>query len=314
MLLTALAPAVGAAQPTLPLPRTVAARVRLVENSLQPYVPVEGLPGWNLRERMKLYRVPGLSIAVIHNYRVEWARAYGWADTTARTPVTPATLFSAGSISKLVTAGAALALVQQGKLALDAPINTYLKSWQLGENDLTRQRPVTLRLLLSHQGGTSQSSYWGFVPGAKPRPSVVDILSGQPAAETRPVVVNRLPGTGFQYSGGGYLVAQLALTDAAGQDFTTLTNDLLFRPLTMRTANFLPSPCRPCCNPAPPGPTPKTAGSRACPTCIRSRPRPASTPRPATWPASLSKCSRPTAAGARCSRKVRRRPCSRRKR
>ena len=221
-----------------PLPRTVAARVQQVENSLMPYVPVAGLPGWNLRERMKFHRVPGLSIAVIHNYKIEWAKAYGWADTTARIPATPATLFSAGSISKLVAAGAALLLVQQQRLSLDAPINSYLKSWQLAENDFTRQRPVTLRLLLGHQGGTSQSSYWGFVPSRQPLPSVVDILSGQPRAESRPVVVNRLPGTGFQYSGGGYLVAQLAMMDATGQDFAAFAQAALFRPLGMGTATF----------------------------------------------------------------------------
>ena len=229
----------GAGQtPAPPLPATVTARIRLVENSLLPYVPVAGLAGWDLRERMRFHRVPGLSIAVVRDYKVEWARAYGWADTTARTPATPATLFSAGSISKLVTAGAALLLVQQGRLNLDAPINTYLKSWQLADNDFTRQRPVTLRQLLSHTGGTSQSAYFGFVPGPGPLPSVVDILSGQPAAETRPVVVNREPGTSFQYSGGGYLVAQLAMMDATGQAFAPLTNQLLFRPLRMHSATF----------------------------------------------------------------------------
>ncbi|NVO31633.1 serine hydrolase domain-containing protein [Hymenobacter lapidiphilus] len=226
------------AQPTPVLPATTAARMAAVEQGLLPYVPVRGLPGWSLRERMRYYRVPGLSIAVIHNYRVEWAKGYGWADTTTHAPVTPATLFSAGSISKLATAVAALQLVQAGKLSLDAPINSYLTSWKLAENDWTRQRPVTLRLLLSHQGGTSQSAYFGFVPGQGPLPSVVDILSGQPAAETRPVVVNREPGTGFNYSGGGYLVAQLAMTDATRQDFTALTERLLFRPLGMRNTTF----------------------------------------------------------------------------
>ena len=239
LLLLLSCPAPGQPVPMRPaLPPSVAARIARVENSLLPYVPVRGLPGWNLRTRMKHHRVPGLSIAVIHNYKVEWAKAYGLADTTARTPVTTTTLFSAGSISKLVAAGAALVLVQQGRLDLDAPINTYLKSWQLGENDFTRQTPVTLRRLLSHTAGTSQAAYFGFVPSARPLPSVVDILSGQPAAESRPVVVNRAPGTGFQYSGGGYLVAQLALMDATGQDFTTLADARLFKPLRMRGATF----------------------------------------------------------------------------
>ena len=233
-----LLPLATLAQPSPPLPTSIAARVAAVEHSLLPYVPVRGLPGWSLPERMRYYRVPGLSIAVIHNYRVEWAKGYGLADTTTRAPVTPATLFSAGSISKLVTSVAALRLVQQGKLRLDTPVNTYLTSWKLGENELTSKRAITLRLLLSHTAGTSQSAYFGFVPGKGRLPSVVEVLSGQPLAETRPVVVNQEPGTGFHYSGGGYLVAQLVLTDATKEDFVALTNRLLFRPLGMRRSTF----------------------------------------------------------------------------
>ncbi len=234
VLLTArVAPAQTAA-----LPATRAARIQAVENSLLPYVPVQGLPGWNLLDRMRHHRVPGLSIAVIHNYHIDWVKGYGLADTTARTPVTPQTLFSAGSISKLVAAGGALVQVQQGRLALDAPLNDYLKAWKLPENDFTRQRPPTLRLLLGHRGGTSQSSYWGFVPSKKPLPTVLDILNGRPNAETRPVVVNGAPGTEFRYSGGGYLAVQQAMTDVGGTDFVSLTRSLLFQPLRMKSATY----------------------------------------------------------------------------
>jgi CubicO group peptidase (beta-lactamase class C family) len=76
------------------------------------------------------------------------------------------------------------------------------------------------------------------VPSARPLPSVVDILSGQPAAETRAVVVNKLPGSGFQYSGSGYLVAQLAMMDATGQDFDALTKQLIFKPLKLHSTTF----------------------------------------------------------------------------
>lgn len=237
-LLLLLGPLGLRAQSTAPIPATVAARIAAVEQGLLPYVPVRGLAGWSLRERMRYHRVPGLSIAVIHNYRVDWAKGYGWADTLARTPVTPTTLFSAGSISKLVTGVVALQLVQDGQLMLDAPINTFLTSWQLADNDWTRRQPVTLRRLLSHQGGTTQASYFGFVPGRGTLPSVVDILSGKPVAESRPVVVNREPGTGFNYSGGGYMVAQLALMDASRQNFTALTAQRLFRPLGLRHTTF----------------------------------------------------------------------------
>lgn len=219
-------------------PKRLAERIAAVETSLLPYVPVEGMNGWRLQERMRYHHVPGLSVAVIHNYRVDWVKSYGLADTTNHRPVTNETLFSAGSISKLITAMAALKLVEQGKLNLDAPINQYLKSWQLGENDFTRKTPVTLRTLLSHRGGTSQSAYFGFTPDKKPLPSVVDILSGKPGTDSRAVVVTSEPNKEFRYSGGGYLVAQMAMMDIRGQDFATLTDELIFKPLGLRRTTF----------------------------------------------------------------------------
>nr|MCU0354381.1 beta-lactamase family protein [Cytophagales bacterium] len=183
-------------------------RIKAVENNLIPYVPVQGFPGWNILERMKHYKVPGVSIAVIKDYKIDWAKAYGLADTIKKTPVTTETMFSAGSISKLVMAAAALRLVQEGKLSLDEPINNYLTSWKLKENEWTQEKPVTLRMLLSHTGGTSQSAYFGYTPDKNPLPTVVEILSGAPGSETNPVVVNSEPGKGFRYSGGGSLVAQ----------------------------------------------------------------------------------------------------------
>ncbi|GAB3899121.1 hypothetical protein GCM10028825_48970 [Spirosoma agri] len=226
-------------------PKRVQDRIAAVENSLIPYVPVVGLKGWTLQDRMRLYKVPGVSIVVIRNYKIDWAKSYGLADTTAHLPVTTKTLFSAGSISKLVAAVVALKLVEQGQLTLDVPINTYLKSWQLGENDKTHQTPVTLRMLLSHRGGTSQSAYFGFTPDKNPLPSVPAILAGKPGTDSRPVVVNGEPGKGFNYSGGGYLVVQLAMMDVTGKDFASLADELIFRPLAMRGASFaqpLPPP------------------------------------------------------------------------
>ncbi|MBC7890991.1 MAG: serine hydrolase [Sphingobacteriaceae bacterium] len=213
-------------------------RIAEVENSLMPYVPVQGLPGYNLLDRMKYHRVPGLSIAVIRDYKIDWAKAYGLADTTKRIPVTTETMFSAGSISKLVAAVAALKLAEEGKLDLDKPINESLKSWKLAENDFTRTTPVTLRMLLSHRGGTSQSAYFGFTPDRNPLPSVVDILSGKPGTESRPVVVNSEPNGEFRYSGGGYLVAQQAMVDVTGQDFVAFTDQAIFQPLGMTSTTF----------------------------------------------------------------------------
>lgn len=144
--------------------KQVQQRLKQVENNVIPYVPVKGFKGWNILDRMKYYKVPGLSIAVIKDYKIDWAKGYGLADTTQKTRVTTETMFSAGSISKFLMAVTALKLVEEGKIDLDSPINKYLTSWKIADNDYTKKTPITLRMLLSHSAGTSQTSYFGFTP------------------------------------------------------------------------------------------------------------------------------------------------------
>jgi CubicO group peptidase (beta-lactamase class C family) len=213
-------------------------QIKKVENGLIPYVPVKGFPSWNIYQRMKYYHVKGVSIAVIKDYKLAWAKGYGLADTARNMSVTTKTMFSAGSISKFLAAAVAMCLVEQNKLQLDSPVNHYLRSWKIGENDFTRKKPVTLRMLLSHTAGTSQTSYFGFTPDKKPLPRIVEILSGQPIAESRPVVVNSEPGKEFRYSGGGTMVAQMAMMDVTGMEFDSLSRQLLFEPLGMENSTF----------------------------------------------------------------------------
>ncbi len=216
----------------------VQARIRAVENNLIPYVPIAGFSGWNILDRMKFYKVPGLSIAVINNYKIDWVKSYGLADTLKKTPVTTSTMFSAGSISKFLMAATALKLVQDGKIDLDSPVNNYLTSWKIEENDFTRKTPVTLRMLLSHSAGTTQASYFGFTPQKTLLPTIVEILNGEKIAETRKVIVNSEPGKEFRYSGGGSLIAQLVLMDVSQKSFSDLAQVTLFDKLGMSNTSF----------------------------------------------------------------------------
>lgn len=212
-------------------------RITEVENNLIPFVPVKGFKGWNIIDRMKCYKVPGVSIAVIKDYKIDWAKGYGLADTSKNIPVTTETMFSAGSISKFLMAVTALKMVENRQIGLDEPINNYLTSWKIAENDFTKKKPITLRMLLSHSAGTSQSSYFGFTP-TQPLPTIVEILSGAKISETRPVVVNSEPNKEFRYSGGGSMIAQLALMDISKKNFAQLTQDLLFEKLGMSNSTF----------------------------------------------------------------------------
>lgn len=225
------------AAPAFAQNKQVANRIQQVENNLIPFVPVKGFKGWNLLDRMKYYKVPGVSIAVIKDYKIDWAKGYGLADTIQKIPVTTKTMFSAGSISKFVMAAAALKMVENGQLELNSPINNYLTSWKIAENDFTQKTPITLRMLLSHSAGASQSSYFGFTPGT-PLPSIVEVLSGAKISETRPVVINSEPDKEFRYSGGGSMIAQLALMDVAKKSFSDLTQEVLFDRLGMKHTTF----------------------------------------------------------------------------
>jgi CubicO group peptidase (beta-lactamase class C family) len=215
--------------------QTLAARIERALRGLRPPVVVAGEPGWALRDRMVRYRVPAVQIALIQDFELAWEQAHGTAaDGRA---ATSDTLFQAASIGKAHTALAALRLVDEGRLALDAPINGALRSWKVPDNDLTRKQPVTLAQLLSHTAGLSAPAFPGYVPG-DPLPGLVDILDGRPPANTTAVRVESLPGERFRYSGGGTTVVELALQDVSGQGFPAFMAKELFRPLGLTHATF----------------------------------------------------------------------------
>ena len=102
----------------------VQGRIKRVENNLLPPVRIKGEPTGNMNvfERMKYHNVPGVSVAVINNGKIEWVRGYGVREAGTEVPVTTETLFQAASISKPVAAMAALKMVQNGKLDLDEDV------------------------------------------------------------------------------------------------------------------------------------------------------------------------------------------------
>ena len=213
-------------------------RVERVLKGLRPRIEVEGAPvRWTLAERMAVYKVPAASIAIIDGGRVVWAEGIGVKEAGGRDTVTATTLFQAGSISKPVAVSAMLRLVDQGKLSLDTNVNRYLTSWQLPENELTRQEPVTLRRLATHTAGTTVSGFPGYAVGA-PRPTVPELLDGKAPANTAPVRVDTLPGQAFRYSGGGTTIIQQLLTDVTGMPFPALLQLQVLGPLGMRHSSF----------------------------------------------------------------------------
>src|SRR5689334_14842284 len=183
------------------------ARADRVERSLLPGVRVRdrSYAPTSIAARLAETHTAALSIAVIHDGRLAWARAYGVADAATRRPVTTATLFQAASMSKPLTAVAVLQLVAAHRLSLDQNVNDALRSWHLPDAEIAHGKPVTVRELLSHTAGVSVSGFLGFAIGDS-LPTVPQILDGIPPAHNPPVRVAAEPGTAWSYSGGGYTI------------------------------------------------------------------------------------------------------------
>jgi CubicO group peptidase (beta-lactamase class C family) len=189
-----------------------------------------------LAEEMRRLHVPGVSVAVIHDGKIAWAKAYGVTQAGGNTPITPATLFQAASISKSVTAIAAMRMVQDGVLELERPANDYLVSWKLPAP--SDSGIVTVRQLLSHTAGVTVSGFPGYAAG-KPVPTLIQVLNGVPPAVTEPVRVTSAPGTEWRYSGGGYTVIQQLMMDVDKKPFAALMDERVLRPMRMHDSGFL---------------------------------------------------------------------------
>lgn len=190
-----------------------------------------------LAAAMERNKVPGVSIAVIDNYQVLWADGFGVVTAGSQQPVTPTTLFQAASISKPVAALAALRTAEMGKLALDEDVNPRLVSWHIPASQMMVGRPVTLRKLLSHTAGLNVHGFGGYAVG-EAVPTLVQVLSGSPPANSAPVKLLMKPGYKFSYSGGGYTVVQQLLIDITGAAFPDYMRRQVLEPLGMDHSTY----------------------------------------------------------------------------
>jgi len=208
-----------------------------VENGLFPPVQIEGEKPWNILDRMAYYKTPGLSIAVIQNYHLVWAKGYGFANDSSKTPVTTQTLFQAGSISKSLNAAGVLKLMEHKKLDLYTDINTYLKSWQFPYDSLSKGKKITMTNLLTHTGGINLQGFGGYLPG-KPLPTTVQVLNGEKPANTPRIRSVFEPGLRPEYSGGGIIIAQQMVMDITGKPYADYMKQAVLKPLGMRNSTF----------------------------------------------------------------------------
>ena len=174
----------------------------------------------------------GMSVAFTGSSGIQ-AEAFGLASADG-TPLTPDSMFQAGSVSKAVTAYAAHRLAAEGRLDLDADVNEILTSWTLPR--VRQWQPaVSVRGLLAHVAGVSSGWGDGSARG-EPVPGLVEVLAG--TATTPPVVLEALPGLAWAYSGGGYLIVAQVICDITGLAFDEAMIEMVLGPAGMAASTF----------------------------------------------------------------------------
>jgi CubicO group peptidase (beta-lactamase class C family) len=212
---------------------SVQSRITAVENGLLPVYYKSGTTpaGMSITDRLAHYYTPAVSIAVVNNGTIEWAKGYG-------TLVTADSLFQACSISKPVASLGFMLLTQTGSIELDRNINDYLTSWKVADNAFTATAKVTVRRLLSHSAGINNSGFNGYAAG-QTLPTLLQTLNGTAPANNPPISVEAIPGTAYSYSGGGMEILHQLVEDVTGTAFKDYMNDQVLSKLGMTSSAFL---------------------------------------------------------------------------
>lgn len=178
---------------------------------------------------------PGLSIGIVYDQDLIWAKGYGWADLDKRIPATPSTVYRIASISKLFTATAILQLRDAGKLQLDDPVVRYLPWFQI-KNKHPEGPVITIRHLITHTSGLPREapvSYWNDL-NFPTREEMIRLLAEQETifpAETE-----------WKYSNLALALAGEIVSAVSGQPYREYLEDNILKPLGMTATYVEPGP------------------------------------------------------------------------
>ncbi|CAN5519186.1 hypothetical protein BH10BAC3_BH10BAC3_40080 [soil metagenome] len=228
---------IHATSQTAAYPDEITEKIKAVEQNLSAWVQMEGVPKWTLAERMVHYKINGVSIGVIKDYKIDWVKGYGWADEAEKRPVTTETRFQAGSISKSLNGVGILTLAQDKKIDLYTDINKYLTSWKFPYDSVAKGKTISIANLLSHTAGLSVHGFPGYAMKDS-IPTLPQILDGKRPANTEAVRSLFEPGLRFKYAGGGTTISQLILMDITKQPYETYMWEHVLKPLGMNNSTY----------------------------------------------------------------------------
>jgi CubicO group peptidase (beta-lactamase class C family) len=222
--------------------QNVSDKIKLLETNLNHWDKSRNKKS-SLKERMSFYNANAVSIAVIKDYKIEWVKAYGFADVSEKRSATAETLFQAASISKSINSLGILKLVEQGKLRLDNDINNYLKNWKFPYDSISKGKKITMENLLNHKAGLSVNGFGGYEKEQK-LPTITQILNGEKPANTPAVRSIFEPNLEFKYSGGGTTISQLILENTTNEKYEDYMLKNVLIPLEMKSSFFNQPPLK----------------------------------------------------------------------
>ena len=189
-------------------------------------------PRYTLEELMKMRNVPGVSIAVINDFKVEWAKAYGVADVKTKVANTTNTVFAAGSIAKPMCAMGVLKLAEANKIDLNHDINNYLTSWQY---PYTKKQPITPYQILTHTAGLKWQPNW-LINKYRKSPGILGMFKKYGEESTKQIAD---PGISFSYSNSAMAIAQMMVEDITEKRYAEYMHEEVFKPLSMNRTIYL---------------------------------------------------------------------------
>lgn len=185
-------------------------------------------------EQQRLYeQIPGIAIGVVFDRELIWSKGYGVSDLESQTPMTPATLFRIGSVTKVFTATAIMQLRDQGKLRLDDPISRHLPEFTI-QNPFPNAPSITVWHLLTHTAGLPREAAFPYFTEHE-FPDRDEILA---AMATQTLV--HAPGTHYKYSNLGMFVLGALIEEVSGESYQDYISRHIFSPLEMRHSSVDP--------------------------------------------------------------------------
>jgi len=178
-------------------------------------------------------RLPGLSIAVVHDQDVVYAKGFGYADVERSVRATPATIYSVCSISKTFTAIAVMQLRDEGRLKLDDPVSRLLP-WMGVDGVAPELRSITIRELLRHTSGLPcepDHTVWA-------DPDSLDPSNAALVARAQQLRPSYPPDTRFNYSNLGYALLGQVVATVSGMEYGQYVREKIFEPLGLTSTTL----------------------------------------------------------------------------